>query len=766
LVIVKLAGIVDFLIALVLVLTASTARATDAVPITSLRAIHALSNAEASRGLPVAFSAWVTYYRKGNVDLFVQEGDFAVYVETTVDRAFSAGDRVLVIGKTRPSFRPEIKSEKVIFLGHGSAPAPVKANFRQLIRAELDCRRATIRGTVRSANIVTDGALRNIYLQVQMDGGSVDAEMAEDSSTDLHSLLDAEVEITGAVAGKFDSKMQMTGILMEVQSISDVKIIRQASVSPTLLPVTPMDEILSSYHVLDHTERVKVKGTITYYQPGLSIVLQNKEKSLLVKTQYEQPIHVGDLATATGFPDVQNGALTLTRAEIEDTGLSSPVSPVGETAEDLALGNHAFDLVSIEGELLTAVRQASQDEYVLISNGHLFKAIFKHPEHGINLQPPPMSRIAAGSKVRVTGICLLANGDKSQDPVAFNILLRSSGDLAVIGGPSLLNVHDLIYMVGLLLCVLIVMGVIALRTERRARSQTARLARMEQKRSRILEDINGSVPIAEIIDKITEMVSFKLHGAPCWCELSDGRHLGSQPEQFLGLRTVESVIHARSGSQLGMVFAAFHAATKPVQVETETLSMAAGLIALALETRRLYSDLQRRSEFDLLTELHNRFSLEKRLDEMIDEAGKAKESLGLIYIDLDGFKLINDVYGHQIGDRYLQQVTLRLKHQLRPTDMMARLGGDEFAVVVPAVKTHEDVRAVVARLENCFANPFAIDGNQLRGSASFGVALFPNDGSTQDSLLNSADAAMYVDKNAKRRSTQAETQKARLEVIR
>lgn len=762
----KLVRTLGVFLAPVLMLSAPPARASDAVPLTSLRAIHDLSNAQANQALPVAFAGFVTYYKKGDVDLFVQEGDDAVYVETATDHDFTTGDRVLVIGKTRASFRPEVKSDKVIFLGHGTAPAPVMADFQQLIRAELDCRRATIHGTVLSANIVTDAGMPNIYLQVRMEGGNVDAEMTEKAPANLHDLLDSEVAITGAVAGEFDSKMQLTGILMQVQSFSDVKIIRHASVSPSQLRLTPMDQVMSNYLVHDHTQRVKVKGTITYYQPGSSLVLQSADKSIMVKTQYEKPARIGDLATATGFPVVEHGALTLTSAEIQDSSTPSPINPVTESAESLATGVHAFDLVSVDGQLLTAAREAAQDEYVLISNGHLFKAILKHPEHGLNLQPPPMREVAIGSRVHVTGICTLANGDRSQAPSSFDVLLRSPDDLAVIARPSLLNVHNLTYLVGVLLGVLLVMGALAWRAERHGRSQTARLARMEQKRSRIFEDINGSVPLIDIIEQITELVSFKLQGAPCWCELSDGRHLGSQPEQLTGLRRTESEIHARSGSSLGSIYAALHAATKPAEVEAQTLSMAAGLISLAIESRRLYSDLQHRSEYDLLTELHNRFSLEKRLDELIDDARREKGSFGLIYIDLDGFKLINDVYGHQIGDRYLQQVTLRMKHQLRPSDMMARLGGDEFAVLIPKVARHEDVKTLVTRLESCFNNPFAIDGNQLHGSASFGIALFPLDGSTADSLLNSADAAMYVAKHDKRQAARAETNGVRLEIIR
>lgn len=733
----------------VAMLMSALAAGAETAPLTTLSAIHSLTNDQASRALPVSFGGVVTYYAAGNVDLFVQDGNAAIYVETTPDQAFEPGDRVLVIGTTRASFRPEIKADKVILKGRGLPPAPAKADFRRLIRAELDCQRATVRGFVRSANLINDAGNSTLYLQLQMSGGTVDAVIPRHGPVDLASLLDAEVEVTGAVAGRFDRKLQITGILMQVPSTSDLKIIRRASIAPNDLPITPMDQILTGYEVQNTTKRVKVTGTITYYEPGSTLVLQSGDRSLLVTTQFEQPVKIGDLATVSGFPDVQNGSLLLTGGAIDDTNSPSSVTPANSTSDVLARGDHALDLVSIDGELLTAVREAAQDEYVFVSGGHLFKAILQHPQNrGSALRP--ILGIQAGSKVRIVGVCKVSKAEQSQEPTAFDILLRSPDDLTVLAGPSLLNVRNLTYLVGALLVGMVIIGIIAWRTERRGRTHIARLARMEQMRSRVLEHLNGSTSLLDMVDEATEIVSFRLNGAACWCELADGRQRGTRPDKFTGLRIVEHRILSRSGVQLGMISAAFHAKTKAAKFETDALSAAAGLIALAVENRRLYSDLQHRSEFDLLTELHNRFSLEKRLSESIEQARSDNSTFGLVYIDLDGFKQINDHYGHQIGDRYLQQVTLRMKHQLRPQDVMARLGGDEFAVLIKDAAKHEDIHSVVARLESCFSHPFQIDGNQIRGAASFGVALFPVDGNTQDSLLNSADAAMYVEKHQRR----------------
>ena len=721
----------------------------QSAPLTTLSAVHSLTNEQASRGLPVSFSGVVTYYVRGNVDLFVQEGPYAIYVETTADQALATGDRILVIGTTRASFRPEIKAEKVVFKGHGAPPAAPQAEFRQLIRAELDCERATVRGFVRSANLVRDAGNSTLYLQLQMKGGMVNAQMPLSGPVNLASLLDSQVELTGAIAGRFDRKMQMTGILIQVQSISDLKVIQPPSVAPKDLPITPMDQILSGYEADNHTKRVKVTGTVTYYEPGSTLILQSGDKSLLVTTQFEELAEIGDLATVSGFPDVQNGSLVLTGGAIDATNSPTGVAPVSSSADVLSRGEHALDLVSIDGELITAVRESAQDEYVFVSNGHLFKAILQHPKH-LDAALRPLREIPSGSRVRIVGVCKVSQAEQSQEPTAFDILLRSPDDLTVLSGPSLLTVRNLTYLAGALLAGMVIVGTLAWRTERRGRTHIARLARIEQMRSRVLEHLNGTTSLLDLVDEVTEIVSFRLNGAACWCELADGRRCGTHPQKFTDLRIVEHRILSRSGAQLGVISAAFHAKTAPSKIEKDALASASGLVALAIENRRLYSDLQHRSEFDLLTELHNRFSLENRLRQIIEQAKAEKSSFGLIYIDLDGFKLINDQYGHQIGDRYLQQATLRMKHQIRPGDIMARLGGDEFAVLIQDAARHEDIHSVVARLDACFSNPFEIDGNQIRGAASFGVSLFPVDGNTQDSLLNSADAAMYVAKHQRR----------------
>jgi diguanylate cyclase (GGDEF)-like protein len=743
---------------------ASTAYATPPGARTTLHAIRSLTDAQARQGLPVAFEATVTYYDNDGLDLFVQQGDQALYVESKPNEGLAPGDRVLVRGKTRNSFGTDVMGDSVTLLHHGAPLKPVETDFAQLIRAERDCMLVTVQATVRSADAMQYENLPSTYLKLLMDGGSVDAMAVGGDAGKRKKLLGAKVEVTGVVSGVFDSKMQLTGIMLQLSSLADVKILERAITSPYSLPVTPMDKVLSAYYVRDETHRVRVQGTITYYQPGSAVVLQNGSKSLWVSTQTSEPLKVGDRADATGFPEAHNGVLSLADGEIQNSHIYEPVAPQPSTWRQLAIwsvGNpdgHQNDLVSIEGQIVTAVREASQDEFVLISDGKLFTAIYNHPP--ANGPPPPMKQVSPGARVRVTGICVAVRANSinyGAEEEPFDILLRSVDDLAVIAGPPLLSIRNLIRIVALLLAVMLVVVVRGWVLERRVRRQALTMAArteieadLERRRSRILEDINGSKPLASIVEEIAELVSSRLEGAPCWCEIADGARLGNFPPAANSLRVLHEEIPARAGPALGKLCAAFKPETPLAGTEKEALLVGARLAALAIETRRINADLLRRSEFDLLTDIHSRFSLEKRLDAQIDKARRNADIFGLIYIDLDEFKQVNDLYGHHVGDLYLQEVARRMKLQLRSHDLLARLGGDEFVALLPVVRNRADVEEIAQRLDHCFNDPLVLEGHALKGTASFGIALYPEDSATTDGLLGAADAAMYAVKNKKR----------------
>ncbi|WP_109487127.1 GGDEF domain-containing protein [Occallatibacter savannae] len=758
------------LLGLALAIASMPALAPGQKPLTSLRAIHALSNAQASHQLPVSFEATVIYYRGYERTLFVQDGDLGIYVQPRVPIQLAPGDRIIIEGTTHESFRPFIAGANVTVLRHGALPRPVPATYDSLIRAMFDCRLVTVRAVVRSVDLVLSSDVPSISMQMRTEGGAIDAVVDSADIPAVKQMLDAEVELTGAVSGHFDGKMQVTGILLHANSLAAIKVIKPAFKDPWDLPLTRMDEVLAAYHVNNTSERVRVHGTVTYYQPGSVVVLQSGSRSIWVMTHSSEPLQVGHQADAIGFPGLHDGFLTLMGGEIEDTKVASPVQPRSVTWSELATSHYLFDLVSTEGVVVAENRGAAQDEYVLDSGGSLFSAIYRHPAKlSTRITPlPAMKKIPVGSRVRVTGICLMGASNPFDTQVPFDVLMRSSDDIIAVAAPSWFNVGNLTRIIGVLLIIVLLIGAWGWTLLAKLKRQTAAItansetvakqerhnAQLEAKRSRILEDINSSRPLPELIEAITEMVAFSLDCPFAWCEMLDGGSLGNAPASSSGFRIGHLDIPARAGGSLGTLYAATESGEPIHPDESAMLEAGVRLATLAIETRKLYKDLVYRSEFDLLTDIYNRFSLDRYLEEQIEKARTENSIFGLVYIDLDEFKQVNDFYGHHVGDLYLHEVSMRMKRQLRTGDMLARLGGDEFAALVPVVRSRAALEEVAQRLERCFDAPFAVEGYILRGGASVGIALYPEDGTSADSLLSAADAAMYVNKHTKRHKTE------------
>jgi len=152
---------------------------------------------------------------------------------------------------------------------------------------------------------------------------------------------------------------------------------------------------------------------------------------------------------------------------------------------------------------------------------------------------------------------------------------------------------------------------------------------------------------------------------------------------------------------------------------------------------------------DPLTQLPNRMLLQDRIEQAIEKARRRNFSFAVMFCDLDGFKAINDAYGHQFGDQLLIQVAERVGALLRAQDTFARLGGDEF-VIVFQVEDPEDAAVVAERIIASIGEPFVIDALELQVTASLGIAMYPADATDQRELMAHADAAMYHTKDSGR----------------
>jgi diguanylate cyclase (GGDEF)-like protein/PAS domain S-box-containing protein len=174
-------------------------------------------------------------------------------------------------------------------------------------------------------------------------------------------------------------------------------------------------------------------------------------------------------------------------------------------------------------------------------------------------------------------------------------------------------------------------------------------------------------------------------------------------------------------------------------------------VAVALQRLTLERDLQREraryeilATHDALTGLPNRRLFQDRLERALAYARREGQAVAVLYLDLDGFKAVNDEKGHDVGDALLQAVAQRLDATVRREDTVARLGGDEFGVVLMSVRQPEDALDVGRKLRAALQEPLDVNGTPVPLGASVGVAVYPSDGVTADALMRAADGAMYA----------------------
>jgi diguanylate cyclase (GGDEF)-like protein/PAS domain S-box-containing protein len=146
---------------------------------------------------------------------------------------------------------------------------------------------------------------------------------------------------------------------------------------------------------------------------------------------------------------------------------------------------------------------------------------------------------------------------------------------------------------------------------------------------------------------------------------------------------------------------------------------------------------------DLLTKLPNRVLFKDRLDIALSHAKRGGSMLAVMYLDLDGFKIINDSLGHLAGDELLQAVAIRIHNCLRESDTLARVGGDEFNLLLPEIKRREDAAKIARKIIETLKAPFILEGQEIFISVSIGIALHPDDGQDMDALIRNSDIAMY-----------------------
>lgn len=256
-------------------------------------------------------------------------------------------------------------------------------------------------------------------------------------------------------------------------------------------------------------------------------------------------------------------------------------------------------------------------------------------------------------------------------------------------------------------------------------SKTA-ISEIIEKRKTLMANSNGHSPLEVSKD---EKVRFHQHGN--WL----GIPLTTQ-EKVIGVLIIGTANSKRYSNN-----------------DISLLEYVAEQFAVAIERKDNEQKLHHLASHDWLTGLPNRMLFNDRMEVAINRAKRIGEKVALLYMDLDGFKEVNDSLGHAKGDLLLSKVAVRIKSCVRESDTIARMGGDEFTVLLTEIHGREAVENVSKKIKDALKGAFNLDGNDAVIGISIGIAVYPDDGENSESLLKIADNAMYDDKrqmNAKK----------------
>ncbi|MBF0357635.1 MAG: diguanylate cyclase [Magnetococcales bacterium] len=170
-------------------------------------------------------------------------------------------------------------------------------------------------------------------------------------------------------------------------------------------------------------------------------------------------------------------------------------------------------------------------------------------------------------------------------------------------------------------------------------------------------------------------------------------------------------------------------------------------IRLLLDRQQSHERIHHQATHDGLTNLPNRTLFMDRLESSISMCSRRKSQMGLMFIDLDRFKWVNDELGHAAGDQLLKDAAARMVACVRQSDTIARIGGDEFTIILSDIAMSGNPDSVAEKILQALAKPFFLEGNEVSISGSIGITIFPDDGDDAEVLLRNADHAMYVAKN-------------------
>ena len=772
--------------------------------LTHINEIRKLTPEQASKGISVRVRAVVTYFDPLN--MFVQDPTGGIWVSKAHTGLTAEPGQLLDLQgiTTQSEFSPDIGEPRWSVVGRAAMPKAQRVSMDELASATVDSEWVELTGMVRSAQVMKDGRARFI---LQIPDGRVIGYISGHGGIP-QGLVDSRVRIRGVCGAIFNHEGQIVAVRIFVPGPDKIQILEAGPPDPFALASWPIGRLHQFNWPVLHGHRLKVQGVVTAQFPGNDLYIADQSGSAYVVTTQTSQLRPGDRIEVAGFAGVVNYRPVVQDAIYRLEGSGPPPAAASIAANQGLNDKYDLKLVTVEGWLRSLSVVPDGKLLILDYGGIAFSAVLRAPkaQPGFSFWPGSFLQVTGICLIeRDTEGVAQSFAIRLRSPQDV-VLLESPSWWNVERALSVMSVLVAITL-GILAWVIVIRRQVKAQTKdlvvktvklelahqtTQEALHTAREAEsLEVDRQQVLELVVRDEPIERVLDQLAATAAAHCSNSVCaiLVKLLEGQQVSSVPvlpgdwldvlkhiqidsisvgagfrelrqfshdpvwERLLEthlpcpFRTFSSASILVDGRMTGVI-AAFIADQSPPDMQPELLGSFSKLAGLALERRSLYEQLSFRAQYDLLTGLPNRPHLYEQLNSEIAVAILNGSLLGVVYIDLDGFKEVNDIHGHAAGDAVLQEVAARMARSVRRGDLVARIGGDEFVMLLPRLGSRSDAERIAGKISAELEAPIHFNNQALWVDASIGIGLCPFDGEDPDGLLKIADAQMYRAKSA------------------
>jgi PAS domain S-box-containing protein len=443
------------IVGLLALMFAGPASAAERPPLTTAEQIRSLSADEADKRYPVRLQGVLTFFdqrERSRQFRFLQDETAGIYIYPTSSadlRGASAGLRAEVEGTTgRGEFAPVVMVQRIRLLGPGEFPKAKPVSFGQLSTGQEDSQFVEIHGVARAVRLEEQRSY--FVIEVATGEGRVTVYASELPVTRGEDLVDSTVRVRGVCFTHFNRQRQLFNFGLLLPRLEDLVVEKPAPPDPFAIPAQPIGSLLRYSAQGSFGHRLKVLGTVTL-RYGDKLYIQHGQEGLCVQTRQTTHVDVGDQVEVLGFPARGEYTPMLESGIFRKIEPGPAVAPVKVTVDQALRGDHDCRLVTIEATLLDRAEHSQEPFLVLQGGGFVFHAYLREQQHNPNLEA-----LEKGSKVAVTGVCLIEAGEDwhyGQDwrAASFRILSRSPADIVVLQKPPWLTLEKLVWAMVLLM---------------------------------------------------------------------------------------------------------------------------------------------------------------------------------------------------------------------------------------------------------------------------------------------------------------------------